>query len=479
MSSPDACVVRRILTERTSIVATSCVVALIAGCTLGPAYRRPDVEVPAAWHEAPPGGAAAAAPPRADWWHGFGSPELDRYIAEARNANIDLAAALARVREADAVARVAGAALLPTVDASAGSFSERVQSTSSSYANFHQVTVGVGASYMIDFWGKSRAAREAAVATATASRRDRVTVELTVMTGVATTFFQTVELQERVAVAEQNLRTADSILGGLRRQLAAGIATALDVAQQETTVATLAASVPPLQQQLRQSVDALALLVGRNPEKLEATSTTLADLTLPAIDAGLPSDLMARRPDIAEAESMLVAANANIRVARAAFFPQIELTASGGFASTALSSLLDPGSRVFDVGANLAQPIFHGGALAGQLDYARARYDELLAAYRKAILSAFGNVEDALVAVQRTGEQVERQQDAVAKARRAHEFAQTQLRSGTVNILTVLSTETALFTAQDVLVQARFAHLQALVSLYGALGGGWQEGSAT
>ncbi|HUN94449.1 MAG TPA: efflux transporter outer membrane subunit [Burkholderiaceae bacterium] len=453
--------------------AAAMTVAMLAGgCSLGPQYQRPDVAVPAAWHDDAVDPSAAATP--SDWWRTFGSEELDAYIAEAGRTNADLAAALARVREADALARVAGAPLLPTVDATAGAYDERVQATNSSYANFHQGSVGLGASYMIDFWGRNRAVREAAVAAATASRRDQAVVRITVTTGVATTYFQALELKERIDVAQGNLRAASSILDGLRRQQAAGMVTALDVAQQETTVATLSAAVPPLQQQWRQSIDALAVLVGRNPETLQDTTTTLGTLTVPTIAAGLPSDLVARRPDIAEAESMLVAAHANVKAARAAFFPSIQLTASGGFASTELSSLLLPGSRVFLLGAGLTQPIFDGGALAGQSDYARARYDELVAAYRKSIVAAFANVEDALVAVRHGAERVERQQVAVERARRAHDFAIAQLRSGTVNVLAVLNTEAALFTAQDALVQARFARFQALVALYGALGGGWQ-----
>lgn len=462
-----------------AVVAVVAVVALSSGCTVGPEYKRPEAVVPPAWHEASTTDAGSSPPPPETWWHGFGSAELDGYIDEALRANTDLAAAIARVRQADALARVAGAPLLPSITANAGALDERVQSTSRTYSNFHQGSVGLGASYMIDFWGRNRSAQAAAIATATASRRDQVTVRLTVTTGVATTFFESVELHDRLAVAESNLRTAEAILDGLRRQLKAGIATALDVAQQETTVATLSAAIPPLQEQQRQSVDALAILLGRPPESLEATATGLGELSAPAIAPGLPSEVLARRPDVAEAEQVLIAANANIRVARANFFPSIQLTATGGYASTALSALFNPGSRVFELGAGLTQPIFDGGVLKGQYQYAQARYDELVAGYRKAILSAFSNVEDALVAVRRTREQADRQEVAVAKARRANEFAQAQMRSGTVNILTVLNTETALFSAQDAAVQARFSHFQALVSLYGALGGGWQEDSGT
>jgi outer membrane protein TolC len=179
---------------------------------------------------------------------------------------------------------------------------------------------------------------------------------------------------------------------------------------------------------------------------------------------------------VAEAEQQLIAANADITVARAALFPDIQLTAFGGYESSALTSLISPPNRVYALTAGLTQPIFHGGALRGQVAFSKARYTELLTTYHKTVLTAFSNVEGALVAAQQTTEQQKRQQDAVATARRAYEFAQTQMSAGTVNILTVLNTENALFSAQDELVQVNYLHLQALVDLFTALGGGWHQG---
>jgi NodT family efflux transporter outer membrane factor (OMF) lipoprotein len=443
----------------------------LAGCSVGPDYVRPDVAVPDAFREA---AETSPAWPQADWWRGFGSPELDGYIDEALRANYDLAAAVARVREADALAKAAGAALLPAVSAGGSGIRERTLATNGSYQNVKLYGAQISASYEIDFWGKNRATRDAAVAAATASRYDRATVELTLMTAVATTYFQGIELRERLAVAQRNLDAAMYILKGLQLQRSVGIATALDVAQQETTVATLSASVPSLEQQLSQTVHALALLIGRAPEALEAPQGSMATLSGPGISAGLPSELLARRPDVAEAEANLMAANANIRAARAAFFPSIELTGSAGFASLALANAISSQSHVFAVGASLTQPIFQGGALEGRYEFTQARYDELVASYRKAVFSALGNVEDSLVAVRQTEEQTRRQETAAATARRAHDIALAQLKSGVVSILTVLNTEAAMFSAEDALVQARFARLQALVSLFGALGGGWQ-----
>jgi NodT family efflux transporter outer membrane factor (OMF) lipoprotein len=290
---------------------------------------------------------------------------------------------------------------------------------------------------------------------------------------VATTYFQALELRDRIQVAQQNLSNGEQILNGLQRQQAAGTATGLDVAQQETAVALLSAALPPLLQQLRQSVYALAVLIGRTPESIDVASGTLTDLTTPVIAAGLPSQLLARRPDVAEAEQQLIAANADITVARAALFPSIELTASGGYESSTLASLISPASHVYALGAGLTQPIFHGGALRGQVAYSKARYTELLTTYHKTVLTAFSNVESALVSARQTADQLERQRDAVAKARRAYGFAQAQMSAGTVNVLTVLNTENSLFSAQDQLVQVQYSHLQSLIDLYTALGGGW------
>lgn len=447
---------------------------LLAACSLGPDYQKPDLPTPEAWRNPP--AQTSAAWPSADWWQGFGSPQLDRYMEEAKAANNDLAAAMARVRQADAQARIAGAPLLPSVGLTADAVHARQPSartglmqTGTSYSP------GLTASYELDFWGKNAAASRAADQLLAASRYDRETVALTVMTGVATSYFHTIELRDRLQVAEGNLASASQTLEGLRRQQRAGIVNALDTAQQETVVATLSAAVPPLRQQYGQSLDALAILIGKTPEQIEIANETLAQLSHPEVRPGLPSALLARRPDVANAEAQLISANANIQAARAAYFPSITLTADGGFVSSALSDVLKPSNAIYSLTAGLTQPIFEGGKLDGQFDLAQARYDELLADYRKAVLSALGNVEDALIALQQTADQEQREAQAVATAQRAYDFARAQMKAGTINILTVLNTENALFSAQDILVQAKSAHLQALVNLYGALGGGWQK----
>ncbi|MDB6012054.1 MAG: transporter [Gammaproteobacteria bacterium] len=451
----------------------------LVACNLGPHYKRPDIPPPQAWRDAP--GSEQSAWPSSDWWRGFNSPTLNDLMDQARLANDDLGAAIARIQQADAQARIAGAPLLPSVGLDADGTRQRVQQTTLNPAGtgvprtFNTFTTELTASYEIDFWGKNRALRDAARMAALASRYDRATVELTVMQSVASTYFQALELRDRLKVANDNVASARDTLKGLQLEAQVGTLTALDVAQQQTTVATLDAAIPPLNQQLGETLDALAILLGKQPEAVDVSTGTLGDLAEPEVVPGMPSELLARRPDVAQAEAQLIAANANIAAARAAFFPTISLTAAGGYVSPALNTLFNPVSRVFNATAGLTQPIFQGGALVGQYQLNKGRYAELLSDYHKAVISAFGNVEDALVSVQQTAEQLRREQEAVATARHAYELTQAQFHAGTINILVVLSTETALFTAQDTLVQVKYSHLNALVALFSALGGGWQR----
>ena len=453
--------------------------AALPGCSLGPRYHRPDIPPPSSWVTA----SDASVPewPSNEWWRGFQSEQLNAFIAQAEQANDDLRAAIARVHQADAQRRIAGAPLLPTLELQTSATRARAPAISIGNSPVQRFTTGndfnplLSASYEIDFWGKNRAALQSATASDRASRYDRVTVELGVLAGVAGTYFQTLELRDRLAIADANLENASKVLHGLKLEEHAGLATALDVAQQETVVATVNASIPPLRQQLRQSLDALAILLGSTPEAVDVAHGSLDELGQPLVRPGLPSELLTRRPDVANAEQQLIAANANIAAARAAFFPSISLTATGGYESSALAGLLSPANHVWSLGAGLTQPIFQGGALLGQYQLAKGHYEELLADYHKAVISALSNVEDALIALQQTTDLVERQQQATLTAQRAYEFAQRQMRAGTINILTLLNTETALFSARDALAQAKYAHLQAMVQLYQALGGGWQQ----
>ncbi|MDB5408692.1 MAG: putative multidrug efflux outer membrane protein family [Rhodospirillales bacterium] len=464
---------------------------MLAGCSVGPDYARPKTETPAAWRAA---GQGPAVWPSPDWWRGFGSAELDQFIAEAEHNNYDLGAAIARVREADAQIRISGAALLPSVQASG--LAERIRrppitgasvqpsgtgfgsiggaSTGGTGSISNLYAVGLTASYEIDFWGKNHDVLASAQASDRASRFDEEVVYLSVVSNTAITYFAAVGLQDELVVARDNLKAGEDLLALLRGRLTAGTASALDVSQQETVVAGLRAQIPPLEQQLRQFVNALAILVGKLPEQVDVAPGTLTKVSVPAVAPGLPSELLFRRPDVQEAEAQLMAANANVKAARAAFFPSITLTAQGGFESVALGSLFNPTSALYSLAAGVTQPIFEGGLLEGTLEQQKARYDELEQVYRKSVVSAFSDVENALVGVQQTADQERLQNQAVTTARQSYDIALAQLRAGVVDLQTVLNTETALFQSETLLAQVRLTHIQAIVTLYQALGGGWQ-----
>jgi NodT family efflux transporter outer membrane factor (OMF) lipoprotein len=449
----------------------------LAGCSLGPAYAPPALEIPAAYRAT--AASAATAWPGADWWRGFNSPELDQLIDAARAHNPDIQAAIARVRQADAQARIAGSPLLPAVSASSSAEWSRQALTSRGSGGrgrtveSRSYSIGPSVSYEIDLWGRLRAGREAATATALATRFDQQAVALTVVTSVASTWFQALALQDRLDISARNIRDGEAILAAIRARRVAGTASDLDVAQQETLVAGLRAQVPALHSQLEQQLNALGILTGRPPSAITLRPRTLARLSLPPVTPGLPSELLARRPDVAEAEALLRAANADIRAARADFFPKIELSGALGWQNIALSTLFGPGSLFLNAAASATQSIFDNGATSAQVEQTRGRYDELLADYRKAVLQAFTDVENAIQAYKYATRQQELQQRAVATAQRAADIARAQLLAGTVDLVTALQAQTSLFSDLDGLAQVRLARFQALLSLYKALGGGW------
>jgi multidrug efflux system outer membrane protein len=440
------------------------VAAIVCACSTAPHYQRPSLAEPGQWHNAD----QLASPewPSADWWRAFGAVRLDALLLQAQQHNFDLTAAAARIRQADADVQIARAPLLPAIGFEAQWAHGQVPSRDSQAL--------LDASYELDFWGKNRAGVETARATALASRYDQATIRLSIDSSVALTYFQALALHDRIAVATGDLASAERLLKVLQARVAAGVSSELDVAQQETAVATANARIPPLEAQLQQSTDALALLTGAFPETLDAVDGSLAAVSAPPISAGIPSELLARRPDVAEAEAQLVAANANLAAAHAAFLPSVQLTAEGGVASAALTHLLSPQSTLFALVAGVAQTIFDGGELRGQYQKSQARYDELVQLYRKAAVSAFVDVEDSLAGARHFADEEARQQRAATAAQRAYDISIAQLHAGTIDLVTVLTAQSALFSAEDALVQAKLAQLQADVSLYEALGGGWQ-----
>lgn len=431
-------------------------------------------------YRAAPRGAADAALPALDWWRGFRSTELTALIEEAQSVNLDIAAAAARISQADAQARIAGAALLPLVNAQgSGTHARTATATGGGGGSFRRegnlYQAALTASYEVDFWGKNRALLEAARDTAVASRFDREVVALSTVASVANTYFQVLAAQDRLANAHENVRAASRILGLVQQRFNVGsqLATALELAQQQALVAQQRAQIPPLTQTLRQSIDALATLIARPPERVIIHGGSMRRLAIPRVTPGLPSDLLIQRPDIREAEANLASANANVYAARAAFLPSIQLTGQDGFQSTILRSLFRPEAVFFSAAASLTQPIFDGGTLLGQLAQQKGKQEELLQTYRKAVLSGFQDVDNALVAVQQQTELVRLDRVVVEASRRAFNVAETRFQAGTVDLVVVLQTEQTLFQAVDALALAQLSRLQAIVSLYQALGGGW------
>jgi outer membrane protein, multidrug efflux system len=442
--------------------------AALFGCMPG------GLELPQPELDIPPAYGAVAGPPNAalpapDWWRGFRSKELTGLIDDAQAVNLDIAIAAAEITEADAQARIAGAPLFPAVTGNA-SAEESQQPGAAAHSLF---SIGFTASYILDFWGKNRATLHAAIENAVASRENGEVVELSTIVAVATIYFQIVASQDRLRIAHDNVASSIRILDLVKSQFNAGTASQLDLSQQESVVAMQRATIPPLELTLRQDIATLAVLVARAPAQFKVKGGGIGQLAIPRVTPGLPSELLNRRPDVRQAEAQLASANYSVKAARAAFFPSIELTGQGGAQSSALRSLFAPGAWFYSLAGSLTQPILDGFLLKGQLQQARGVQVQFLQAYRKAVLSAFSDVEKALIAVEETTQQVRLQIDVVKNLRTAFDISETQFRAGTVNLTTVLQTEQSLFTAQDTLVEVQLARLNAVLSLFQALGGGW------
>jgi NodT family efflux transporter outer membrane factor (OMF) lipoprotein len=299
-------------------------------------------------------------------------------------------------------------------------------------------------------------------------------VALTTLSSVANAYFQVLASQDRIRTAERNIASAARVLEAIKQRLNAGTASDLDVAQQESVLANQRAAVPPLREILGQNINALATLVARPPESVKVKGGSLNRIAIPRVTPGLPSELLTQRPDIRRQEAQLASATANVGSARAQFFPSIQLTGQGGYQSSALVALFQPHAAFFSLAGGLTQPIFDGGRILGNFEYTRARQDELLQTYRKTVVSAFADVDNALIAIRQTTEKLRLQREVLSASRRAFELSEQQLRAGTADIVTVLNTQLTLFQAEDALSQAQLARLLAIVSLYQALGGGWE-----
>ena len=405
-----------------------------------------------------------------EWWKSFSSPELTGLTEAAKANNLDVAMAAARLMQARAQTGLATSALFPSIDLNA---SARRQGTKTTPVTFNTFDASLSASYELDFWGLAQDNMRAARNSARAATYARDVVALTTAANVANTYFTVLSLRERISIAKKNIEAAKRILAITQAKVTNGVSSNLELAQQTAILAGVEAQIPALEEQEREERYALAILLGRVPEGFDVDANTLEGIAAPPVEPGLPSALLQRRPDIAQAEAQLFAAHANLDAARAAFLPAIGLTGSGGYSAGQIANLISPSNLAWSIGASLLQTIFDGGRLTSQRDFAKAQEVELVAAYRSAVLNALADVESALGGGSSLAERERLTTVQVDNAAEAFRISELQYREGVVDLLTVLQAQQTLFSSQDTLVQVKLARLQVGVALYRALGGGW------
>jgi outer membrane protein, multidrug efflux system len=454
------------------------VIALVlAGCTVGPKYRRPPVAAPEAYRGIPANGTAQSAASLANepFENVFKDEQLQELIRIALAENYDLRIAAARILQAQAVVGIRRADQLPTISATAGSSIQRfpqdlVGPASETSAN----SVGLSMAWELDFWGRFRRATEAARAELLATEWGKRAVVVSLVRGVAAAYFQLRELDMEMEISRRALGARKESLQLVKVRAAGGVTSMLDVRQSEQLVYEAAGSIPDLERRIEQQENLISTLLGRNPGPI-SRGRALAETVVPAaVPAGLPANLLERRPDIQAAEQSLVAANARIGVAKAAYFPQISLTAAGGYQSSALTSLFTSPAGFWNVGGQLLQPIFAGGRIRSGVRLTEAQQQEAVLVYQQSIQQAFLEVSDALIAYRKTQEFREQQRLLTESAQDATALSLSRYQGGVASYLEVLDSDTRYLTAQLTLAQAELGERLALVQLYGALGGGWQ-----
>jgi NodT family efflux transporter outer membrane factor (OMF) lipoprotein len=408
--------------------------------------------------------------PAANWWNNFSAPELPGLIDTAMKENLDLKIAINRVLEAEANNTIAFSALLPGVSGTAN-----VKKTGTNSSDFDTFGVGLSGNYVLDFFGANRARLKQADENLRGARYTQVNTGLTIQQGVASAYFTVLALRERIAITRQNLDLSRRLLAISQAKFAAGVASNLDVMQETAIVASQQSQLPGLIEQEREARYTLAILLGLPPENFDIKAQNLDGIAAPAVQAGMPSDLLLRRPDIALAEANLYAAHANVDAARAAFFPQIGLSAGVSWGAGNIGSLFDPASLAWNVGASLAQTIFDGGAINARSQIAKLQQEEQIATYRKTVFSAFQAVESAVGNADAVTQQIDFVNQQVNASVEAERISELQYREGTIDITTLLNAQQSLFSAQISLVQTKLARLQNSINLYIALGGGWDQ----
>ncbi len=465
---------------------------LLTGCTVGPNYSRPATAVPDRYAEAN-SQTGPTDTELAGWWSRFGDPLLDELVNRAVAQNLDVQTAAARIREARAREVVAGAAAMPELDAQTSITRQRISENAIPIppgaggggnggafglpgTEFTTFRIGFDASWEIDLFGRTRRSVEAARARTGAALWNRRDLQVSAAAEVANAYFRLRELQARIATAEAELARQERFERLVSARVRGGLITGQDLEQQRSERSAAAAAIPALKAQADAQIHALGVLTGTTPEALVNQLAAPAALApSPPVPSGLPSDLLRRRPDIRSAERELAASTADIGVAVADLYPRFSLTAAPALVSTALASLLEWGSRSFSVGAALDWPLFNGGRTRGNIAVANARQEQALIAYRKTVLTALQDVEDALSRTDADRNQLANLEQALGTARRAEEIARTRYQGGLVTLSDVLLAQQRRLNLEDQVIETRGALARDTAALFKALGGGWPE----
>jgi outer membrane protein, multidrug efflux system len=452
--------------------------AVLSGCAVGPKYHRPSVQTPNSFRdlsENPQVQAQTASYADLHWWEVFQDQNLQELIRKALKQNYDLQIATERINAARAQVAVTRSSLFPQIGGNANFIGGKENQEQS---KFNFLTLTADAAFQLDFFGKLRRATEAARAEMLATEDARQVVVLTLVSDVANDYFTLLQLDLQLVITQDTVKTQTDSVKLTKLRLDHGVATKLDVLQAQQVLDTANAQIPDLERAIAQEEDAISILLGDYPQSIQR-GLHLTDQKLPPeVPAGLPSSILERRPDIREAEQILIAANADIGVAKAQFFPQITFTGSGG-GSFGRDSLFSQHNTtqlgIWSYGAQVNQPIFTGGALKGNLHLAESEHKQALIAYQEAIQHAFGDVSDALIGYEKLHQVRMRQQDSVADLQETVRISTLRYKGGTTTYLEVLDGQRSLYAAELTLAAARGDEYRSLVQLYKALGGGWQQ----